>query len=297
MESIFCGIGDVSTSGTFTEIDHILSKYLQHIGTADYNMIICFSNLFVLAIIFIIQYFVNYSISHLSNEEKNDKELVDSYRSYIFRHTSINFVFAALVTFVCVALVNSDINIIWNFIISPFIGFILSVWFDNEVLSKFEIKYDNFKNPLSEKKEDEHSKSNTPTSNINININNGDHDDDDEDLFVLNDDINLGNNEKIEKTINRVIKEQKNQSEILKDHSAQLTEQSLILENVQRLMKNVIRFELEDLIYDALGKGYVTPEEDKKIRIKYKDYRDNKGNGDIQELYEKRYLNLKIRDE
>ena len=51
------------------------------------------------------------------------------------------------------------------------------------------------------------------------------------------------------------------------------------------------------MIYAALDKGYVTPAQDKRIRVKYKDYRANKGNGEIQELYEKRYLRLHIHED
>ena len=39
------------------------------------------------------------------------------------------------------------------------------------------------------------------------------------------------------------------------------------LNDLQALMKNMIRFELEDMIYSCLNKGYATPAEDKRIRI------------------------------
>ena len=110
-------------------------------------------------------------------------------------------------------------------------------------------------------------------------------------------DDTLSDEEKVEATFNRLIDCQKEQSAILEKHAVELENQSQTLNNLQALMKNMIRFELEDMIYSCLNKGYATPAEDKRIRIKYKDYRANKGNGDIEELYEKRYIKLKIHEE
>ena len=297
---------DVETSGSFTEIDNILRNYISQIGAVKYNTVIGISNIVVLLICFAIRFKIYYDSADL---DKDNKELCKRYRHYIFNHICICFIFAFIISFLGIIIVNSSINIVWNFLVAPLLGFLTSIMFENEVLTKFEEKYTILCNPLHEKKNSEDKEDDkkekqsvigNDTNNINININNGtDNNDDDntDEKFVLKSDDTLSDEEKVEATFNRLIDCQKEQSAILEKHAVELENQSQTLNNLQALMKNMIRFELEDMIYSCLNKGYATPAEDKRIRIKYKDYRANKGNGDIEELYEKRYIKLKIHEE
>ena len=296
---------DVETSGSFTEIDNILRNYISQIGAVKYNTVIGISNIVVLLICFAIRFKIYYDSADL---DKDNKELCKRYRHYIFNHICICFVFAFIISFLGIIIVNSSINIVWNFLVAPLLGFLVSIIFENEVLTKFEEKYTILDNPLHENKDSEGGYDNkkekqsatigNDTNNINININNGtDNDIDTDEKFVLKSDDTLSDEEKIEATFNRLIDCQKEQSVLLEKHTVELENQSQTLNDLQALMKNMIRFELEDMIYSCLNKGYATPAEDKRIRIKYKDYRANKGNGDIEELYEKRYIKLKIHEE
>lgn len=296
---------DVETSGSFTEIDNILRNYISQIGAVKYNTVIGISNIVILLICFAIRFKIYYDSADL---DKDNKELCKRYRHYIFNHICICFVFAFIISFLGIIIINSSINIVWNFLVAPLLGFLVSIIFENEVLTKFEEKYTILDNPLHEnkdseggdddKKEKQSATIGNDTNNINININNGtDNDIDTDEKFVLKSDNTLSDEEKIEATFNRLIDCQKEQSVLLEKHTVELENQSQTLNDLQALMKNMIRFELEDMIYSCLNKGYATPAEDKRIRIKYKDYRANKGNGDIEELYEKRYIKLKIHEE
>ena len=296
---------DVETSGSFTEIDNILRNYISQIGAVKYNTVIGISNIVILLICFAIRFKIYYDSADL---DKDNKELCKRYRHYIFNHICICFVFAFIISFLGIIIINSSINIVWNFLVAPLLGFLVSIIFENEVLTKFEEKYTILDNPLHEnkdseggdddKKEKQSATIGNDTNNINININNGtDNDIDTDEKFVLKSDDTLSDEEKIEATFNRLIDCQKEQSVLLEKHTVELENQSRTLNDLQALMKNMIRFELEDMIYSCLNKGYATPAEDKRIRIKYKDYRANKGNGDIEELYEKRYIKLKIHEE
>ena len=296
---------DVETSGSFTEIDNILRNYISQIGAVKYNTVIGISNIVILLICFAIRFKIYYYSADL---DKDNKELCKRYRHYIFNHICICFVFAFIISFLGIIIINSSINIVWNFLVAPLLGFLVSIIFENEVLTKFEEKYTILDNPLHEnkdseggdddKKEKQSATIGNDTNNINININNGtDNDIDTDEKFVLKSDDTLSDEEKIEATFNRLIDCQKEQSVLLEKHTVELENQSQTLNDLQALMKNMIRFELEDMIYSCLNKGYATPAEDKRIRIKYKDYRANKGNGDIEELYEKRYIKLKIHEE
>ena len=296
---------DVEASGSFTEIDNILRNYISQIGAVKYNTVIGISNIVILLICFAIRFKIYYDSADL---DKDNKELCKRYRHYIFNHICICFVFAFIISFLGIIIINSSINIVWNFLVAPLLGFLVSIIFENEVLTKFEEKYTILDNPLHEnkdseggdddKKEKQSATIGNDTNNINININNGtDNDIDTDEKFVLKSDDTLSDEEKIEATFNRLIDCQKEQSVLLEKHTVELENQSRTLNDLQALMKNMIRFELEDMIYSCLNKGYATPAEDKRIRIKYKDYRANKGNGDIEELYEKRYIKLKIHEE
>lgn len=295
-------LSSISLDGGITDVSSIVMELLSYISTNKYHTVIFISNCVFLLICFIFRFITYCKVADIDKSTEEGKKLSSRYNSYIFSHISISAIFSFIVCCTLVMLVNSYANIIWNLVTAPLIGFISSIWFDNHVLANYEDKYKILKNPLNEsdKKSDDKKKDKSESgnqNNINININSGEADKNkNEEKFVLEEDKNLSDDQKIEVTINRIIDVQKEQSIILERHSKELNEQNQMLKCMQSLMKNNIKFELEDLIYECLNKGYATPAEDKRIRVKYADYRANKGNGDIKELYETRYLELPIHD-
>ena len=284
--------------GNITDLNSILMDFLGHISVVKYNLIILCSNVLFLLICFLIRYFSYFKIADIDRSNEDGIKLYKRYRSYVFIHIFVSALFAFIVCSTLVMLVNSNVNMIWNFLIAPLIGFMISIWFDSEILAKYEDKYKIFKNPLNESdkessKKDDH---NDTHNEINININNGTDDAGTDDKFVLEGDQSLTDAKKIEATINRIIDVQKEQSVILEKHTQELKDQNIMLKSMQTLLKNNIKFELEDMIYEVLDRGYATPAEDKRIRVKYNDYRNNKGNSDLQELYESRYLELDVHE-
>lgn len=292
---------NVDIDGTVGEVEQLINHFFTRIGSAQYNSVHLLFNLIFLFVCFIIRYNSYFKIVNISTNNDEDKKLYSRYRAYVLSHVLLSAIFAYIVCYILIKIVNSaEIVAIWNTIVSPLIGFLSSIWFDNEVLCKYENQYKLLRNPLtkdSEKKENKPSNDGENHNEINITINNGDDQPKGtDDKFVLEGDESLSDSEKIEATINRIIEVQKEQSLILEKHTQELQDQNTILKNMQTLMKNNIKFELEDMIYAVLDRGYVTPAEDKKIRVKYSDYRSNEGNGDLKELYESRYLDLDVHE-
>ena len=293
---------NVNIDGTIGEAEHFIHHLLGHINSGHYNYVHLLFNILFLSICFIMRYNSYFKIVNIDISTDDGKNLYKRYRSYVLNHIIISFIFANIVCYLLIQLVDStNIIVIWNIIICPLIGYLASIWFDNKFLVEYETKYKMLRNPLNEKSSDSKgintSKDSVDQHNeINININNGENTHGTDDKFVLEGDKELTDTEKIEATINRIIEVQKEQSDILERHTNELKDQNEMLKNMQSLMKNNIKFELEEMIYEVLDRGYVTPAEDKKIRVKYKDYRNNKGNGDLEELYESRYLELDVHE-
>lgn len=287
----------VNIDGTIGEAEDAVVHFFEYINTTQYNGTHFVLNLVFLMICFIIRFTMYIKNVDIETSTKEGKVLLRKYKSYVTAHLSLCYIFAFLVSYLLIKLANSEeIVVIWNIIVAPLIGFLSSIWFDTEFLLKHESKYKLLRNPLDDSEDDDNSdkKSSDHHNEINININNGEAGTDDK--FVLQEDGTLSDSKKIEATINRIIDVQKQQSIILERHTKELKDQNHMLKNMQTLMKNNIKFELEDMIYTVLTRGYVTPAEDKKIRIKYNDYQNNDGNGDLKDLYESRYLDLEVRE-
>lgn len=286
---------DVKIDGTVVEMEHFIDYFFYHMSSAQYNGIHLLLNIVFLFICFILRYNSYFKIVNIDSTTDDGKKLYTRYRNYVFKHCIISYMFAYIICYLLVKMANSqDIVIIWNIIISPLIGFLTSIWFDNEFLVKWEEKYKFLRNPLSKSDEENTKSADDHHTEVHVTVNNGDHGTDDK--FVLDSDKELSDSKKIEATINRIIEVQKEQSIILERHTTELKDQNLILKNMQTLMKNNIKFELEDMIYEVLDRGYVTPAEDKKIRVKYNDYKANDGNGELEDLYKSRYLKLDVHD-
>lgn len=293
-------LASVNIDGTIGEAETAITHFFQSISSAEYNGTHLVFNLAFLFICYIIRYFSYFKIVNIDSSTPEGKKLYNRYRSYVINHILISAIFAYVICYILVKLANTDdIVIIWNIIVAPTIGYLASLWFDNEFLTKYENKYKILRNPLNEKDGgSDEKKSGEPVdqrNEINININNGEQSTDDK--FVLGEDKKLSDDQKIEATINRIIEVQKEQSIILERHTNELKNQNTMLKNMQSLMKNNIKFELEDMIYACLDRGYATPAEDKKIRVKYSDYKANNGNGDLEDLYKSRYLELEVHED
>ena len=291
-------VASVNIDGNIGEAEDAVVHFFDKINSAQYNSTHFVLNLIFLLICFIARFAMYIKSADIDTSKNEGKKLFNRYKTYVVAHLSLCYIFAFLVCYLLVKLANSDeIVIIWNIVVAPLVGFLASIWFDTEFLLKHESKYKLLKNPLNETNNDEGSENKKPVdqhNEINININNGEAGTDDK--FVLREDGTLSDSKKIEATINRIIDVQKEQSIILERHTKELKDQNTMLKNMQSLMKNNIKFELEDIIYTVLTRGYVTPSEDKKIRIKYNDYQNNDGNGDLKDLYESRYLDLEVRE-
>ena len=287
----------ISIDGNIGEVNSILMEFLGHVSSAKYNTTILFTNIIFLSICFLIRYFSYFKIIDIDTSDSKGKKLYSRYRSYVMSHIFLSALFAFIVCCILVMLVNSNINIILNVIIAPLIGFLSSIWFDNDILANYVCKYKILRNPLYEKNEVVDKKDKDDDDHrIKVNINNNPEGESTDDKFVLTGDKTLPDDKKLEATINRIIEVQKQQSILLETHTEELKNQNEMLKSMQTLMKNNIKFELEDMIYAALDRGYVTPAEDRKIRVKYRDYRDNNGNGDLEELYKSRYLDLDVHE-
>lgn len=287
----------ISIDSDITDVNSTLMEFLEHVSSVEYNVTILLANIMFLSICFLIRYFSYFKIVDIDTSDSKGKKLYSRYRSYVISHIFLSMLFAFIICCILVMLVNSNISIIWNVIISPLIGFLSSIWFDNEILANYEAKYKILKNPLNDKKDDEDKKDKDEDDpHIVVNINNNTDNEGTDDKFVLTGDKTLPDDKKLEATINRIIEVQKEQSILLETHTEELKNQNEMLKSMQTLMKNNIKFELEDMIYAALDRGYVTPAEDRKIRVKYRDYRDNNGNGDLEELYKSRYLDLDVHE-
>lgn len=289
---------DVNVDGTILEAEQVVDHFFSDINSTNYNGTHFLLNLAFLFICFIIRYTSYFRIANIDTSTDDGKKLYKRYRSYVVHHVLISAVFAYIICYLLVKLANTaEIVIIWNIIVAPLIGYLASIWFDNEFLTKYEVKYKFLRNPLNEKLDSSDTSNNNKDDHhteVHVTVNNGEQSTDDK--FVLEGDKGLPDSQKIEATINRIIKIQKEQSIILERHTIELKDQNIMLKNMQTLMKNNIKFELEDMIYEVLIRGYVTPAEDKKIRVKYADYCANNGNGDLKDLYESRYLELEVRD-
>lgn len=287
---------DVKIDGTIVEAEHFIDYFFYHMNSCQYNGIHLLLNIIFLLICFILRYKSYFKITNIDSTTDDGKKIYNRYRNYVLKHCIISFIFAYIICYLLVKMANSEeIVIIWNIIISPLISFLSSIWFDNEFLIKWEEKYKFLRNPLSNlDNEDNYKSANDHHTEVHVTVNNGDNGTDDK--FVLDSDKELSDEKKIEATINRIIEVQKEQSIILERHTTELKDQNLILKNMQTLMKNNIKFELEDMIYEVLDRGYVTPAEDKKIRVKYNDYKANNGNGELEDLYKSRYLELDVHD-
>ena len=67
-----------SNTASITEIDHIAERYFEQIGSSEYNISILLSNLFILAIVFWVQYKVYFAVADIN---EHNQKLIKKYKA------------------------------------------------------------------------------------------------------------------------------------------------------------------------------------------------------------------------
>lgn len=222
------------------------------------------------------------------------------------------YIFAVVTSFTLTCIFGNNHNKILNGFICPGIGYLASIIFDEKVLN---ISMKKYTASTSGDQKNDHATKNTVSPNIVVNIdnksdgNNTNYEFEESDKNVYfnkpsNDDYITDNDlsqptfhEKVQKKINGLIYARYiGATEVMKIIEVN-TKQTEMLEAICCTLKDEKKLELEKLIYNCLTKGYATPNENKAITTKYRNYKALGGNGEIQELYEKHYLLLPIRED
>lgn len=285
-----------------------LSEYSIVVGNTAYPPVIFIWVTFFLLVIFLVR-IINW-------------KLIDKTRTFkqtcIFASRQLPcFLFAVIISFTLTCIFGNNNNKILNGFICPAIGYISSILFDEKFLSQAMKRYrSNALIESGDKKDDDKEEKKEPTpTNIIVNVDNNaeketDHEHSldmnnvDEYLkkpsgkdYITDDDTTSAEfGEIVQNKINKLINARYvGAIEVLKIHE-ELKNQTKMLAAICETLKDERKIELEKLIYDCLLQGYATPEQNKLITSKYHNYRDLGGNGEIQELYEKHYLLLPIKN-
>lgn len=256
----------------------------------------------ILFLVFVIRFFVLINIEKGKKKNKIEKSAI----LYILSHTTLELLFAFLISYILIKLTNANPeSYIINYIAAPSVGVILAIYLDNKILMPTE--YDNGIGSIIKRKKSKKEQQNS-SSNNTININIGDNDDDksinisgdkDSKSEVLKEsDIEEEDFElKVVNVVNNIMEEQLKQSNIITENTVKLenTIESLnILKESEMINKKI---ELKKLIYDCLNQGYATPEQNDKITSYYYTYRKLGGNHEVESLYEEHYLKLDVHED
>ena len=96
--------------------------------------------------------------------------------------------------------------------------------------------------------------------------------------------------------INDINDNQQIMAEEFKEVKSDIGTMSVTLDTIRVTLMPDKKFKLKSLIYECLNAGFATPEQNDVITSEYRNYKALKGNGDIQELYEKHYIKLDVHD-
>ena len=233
-------------------------------------------------------------------------------KAYIIGHCIFEYLMGFVLGYIIIKITyaNHESYII-NMIIAPGVGLILSIYIDNKFIIPLESTNDvgSFTGIRKKTKE-----SNNSNSNVVVNINNGDTNRNDEEnqdhheLAVqkkpnninhldesLSDDDSFSS--KVISSINEIIDLQNQQSMMIDVNTKKITS---IIDSVDILKETELidkKLEIKLMIYNALNAGFVTPEINDQITLKYYAYRKLGGNHEIQTLYEDHYLKLQVHED
>ena len=266
----------------------------------------------ILILVFLIRYFMLYTIEKNKNKKKYIGDL-KSISLYIIGHCAIELLVSFFICYCLIKLTHANTHsYIINMIAAPSLGVIISIYLDNRILIPIEnatglgnvfIKLNN------KKKSNDKSGGNSGNSTSNVTINIGTQQKTKiPDMKILkpssvsdllSDDIadDEDFNSKIIDAVNEIKKEQSMQIEIINNNTAKLENtisDLAILKESEMINKKI---ELKKMIYVCLNKGYATPEENDKITMYYYSYTSLGGNHEVESLYKNHYLKLSVHED
>ena len=270
-----------------SDFTQLLGEYSIVIGSSSYPPI-----LFIWDMIFILalSYIRFYMIKNTNTRYKRTK-----YKSHLSNRLFICYILSIIVSFSLTCIFNNDENVILNFAICPIIGFFSSIVFDYKFLNKSDevlTTIDGENAIVIEKPDTVQELNKKIQKTFSDLIKNPTDTDFLSDTEMISEDHNFFIKDKVNTLIEAV------HLEAMEIHKMDKKLNTLtdILDAIRETMKDDKKLKLEKMIYDCLTKGYATPEENRIITTDYRNYTALNGNGDIKELYEKRYLNLHIHE-
>lgn len=258
----------------------LLDKYSITIGNASYPPILFIWVAFVLFIGFTIKTIVHMNINKRNKRKQNTW-------IYVSRQV-LCYLFSIVVSFSLTCIFGNGKNILLHYIICPMIAYLAHIVFNNKILGPLELVKPN---KQSKTDDSENSYDRDPKKlddiiekRINPDYINDDMTDSDDFNYIIKD------------RINRLI--EFNRAAVVEYNKItdELKTQTNILHAISGTMKDELKLKLEKMIYQCLNQGYATPEQNKNITTMYQNYVSLGGNGEIQELYEKHYLKLRVYD-
>lgn len=295
------------------ETVNILNYYFDMFDQTYVKPIIFIEFTTILILVFLIRYFMLYTIEKNKNKKKYIGDL-KSISLYIIGHCAIELLISFFICYCLIKLTHANTHsYIINMIAAPSLGIIIAIYLDNRILIPIEnatglgnvfIKLNN------KKKSDDKSDGNSGNSASNVTINIGTQQEETKILDMrilkpssisdlLSDDITDDEdfNSKIINAVNDIKKEQSMQIEIINNNTAKLENtisDLAILKESEMINKKI---ELKKMIYACLNKGYATPEENDKITMYYYSYTSLGGNHEVESLYKNHYLKLSVHED
>lgn len=275
---------------------NFLDKYSYMIGSVHINpMVLC-----IVAGIILFMYLIRIFIGVTVNkQEAKEQKKWKQFLAYWWGHEGICYLFAvAIAIFMIIITGNQEKNMVLNFFLSPVVGFLGSIRFGIYISEHSEA----LSNPLKKKKEAPAAKAD-PSQSVSIVINNNNNeegkskslDDNIDGKKITEDEVN---DKGVVYFINELKENQAYLNEKLIKNSEEMKSQSEVLEALRKERIEEKGIQIEELIYNALVKGFATPAEDKLIRKKYYIYHEILGgNHGIQELYDNKYQGIAIHEE
>lgn len=263
-------------------------EYFNSNAKTEFTIILFLEVLIPLLIFFFIR---TITLFHLEKTKFTaDKTKAKLKKSYILGHMGTEILASFLVAYVLVAIRKTDItDYVWNCLVSPGIGAFAAILLDLKVFMPNEKS-----NPLTTvgfgkgSEKNESSKLETAEVRIDAAQDRLPQELAEEDSF---------NNIMISCMNNVISGLQKSDEKIDKISTQCLDMQKLIL-NLQKAEMKEYQIELKSAMYKCLDKGFVTPQENDEIEVKYNSYVDLLGgNGVIKRLHDDRFVQLPIHEE
>jgi hypothetical protein len=248
--------------------------------------------------------YINRTI-YLYNAKKEQKEISKDKWGFIVAHIITQFLISYVIGWLIIILTFSDnYSLFINYIIAPFIGFVLGIYIDNKYILPLNSIYTKRKS----NKKDDKLDGNSTNININIDRNNSDKKDDD---IINSKEYVISKVDTLDKkiidtdsfqeilidTVNSIILSQKQQYIEFKEQSEKIKNNSIILDALKNSEMINKKIELKRMIHACLNQGYAKPNQNEKITLFYQSYINLGGNGEIASLYNDHYLKLQVHED